>query len=303
MTEYNDRVGHRTVTDSSIEQFACLTGDFARAHLDRHFAQSLGFETNFAHGLLAAAWAVGMHARHYPRDLHSGGCALIPTTMEINFKQPVFSGDTLSLQWSEGEFVLRNQRDEAPCEGKIQFAPADAAGRPAVSPQLAPSRFTAEAERCYYAEDVFSDGPRGYTDWQTISEGEALAFTHFCGDSNLLYRDRRDGRPITTPPLLLFCQQFSAWLQAFTTVQTPASGFPGHLSDRWTLHQPVRVGDSLRSAYQCTALRPSRSRSDMGLLTITLQTSNQAGQRVMSSEIVMMMPLRDPQQTARGTTL
>jgi acyl dehydratase len=60
---------------------------------------------------------------------------------------------------------------------------------------------------------------------------------------------------------------------------------------RWT--EPVRPGDVLRTETEVVALRESRKRPELGLVTIFTQTFNQREQIVMKSTVKFLAPKRD----------
>ncbi len=82
----------RTVTETDIVNFACMTGDFNRLHVDHEFAAQTPFGRPVAHGLLGLAWVAGLGS-HSP---------LVDTLAflgidEWRFLRPVFIGDTLHV--------------------------------------------------------------------------------------------------------------------------------------------------------------------------------------------------------------
>lgn len=82
----------RTVTESDIVNFACLTGDFDPLHVDHEFARQSPFGKPIAHGLLGLSWVAGL-ASHYP---------LVETAAFVSIKsweflKPIFVGDTLRV--------------------------------------------------------------------------------------------------------------------------------------------------------------------------------------------------------------
>lgn len=270
----------REVSTAAIQQFADLTNDHSRIHLDRDYALSLGLKDNFAHGLLGASWALGLLSQQQ-------SSAEIPVTMEVNFGQPVYRGDTLTLSQSSSEkhFSLCNSDNQESSRGNVQF------GKPVDFSQqkLSTTPFTADQDKVYYARDMFEDGPRGECPPMVFCEQDISTFIEFTGERDDAYRDQ--DKLLFAPPMLIFCRAFSVWLKAFTAVKTPDAGFPGHLQDQWQQHQSVSTGDTLTTRHQVTACRPSNSRPDMALLTITLQTSNQHGQVVQSGSVLLMMAL------------
>lgn len=82
----------RTVTESDIVNFACLTGDFDPLHVDHEFARQSPFGKPLAHGLLGLSWVAGL-ASHYPRV----ETAAFVGIKSWEFLKPIFIGDTLQV--------------------------------------------------------------------------------------------------------------------------------------------------------------------------------------------------------------
>lgn len=82
----------RTVTESDIVNFACLTGDFDPLHVDHEFARQSPFRKPIAHGLLGLSWVAGL-ASNYPRV----ETAAFVCIKSWEFLKPIFIGDTLQV--------------------------------------------------------------------------------------------------------------------------------------------------------------------------------------------------------------
>jgi acyl dehydratase len=90
------RSGGRTITESDIVNFACLSGDFNRLHVDHEYAKSTPFGQRIAHGLLVLAVLSGLTTQS------SGYRALEPyvlalRNLECRFPKPTFIGDTITV--------------------------------------------------------------------------------------------------------------------------------------------------------------------------------------------------------------
>ena len=72
-------------------------------------------------------------------------------------------------------------------------------------------------------------------------------------------------------------------------------GAAGAQVDRLTWRRPVLPGDTLHAVIEVLALRPSRSRPAVGLVTLRTTTLNQNGEAVMEMEAAVMMPRRTPE--------
>lgn len=82
----------RTVTETDVVNFACLTGDFDPLHVDHQHAQQTPFGKPIAHGLLGMSWVAGL-ASNSPR-VHT---IAFVTIREWNFLKPIYFGDTLHV--------------------------------------------------------------------------------------------------------------------------------------------------------------------------------------------------------------
>ena len=83
----------RTVTETDIIQFACMTGDFDPLHVDYEFARQTPFRRPIAHGLLGMSWVAGL-ASHAPA-VHTVAFLGI---RNWEFLKPIFAGDTLRVE-------------------------------------------------------------------------------------------------------------------------------------------------------------------------------------------------------------
>ena len=72
----------------------------------------------------------------------------------------------------------------------------------------------------------------------------------------------------------------------------PAGGTIGAGGSDLSWPRPVRPGDVLRVEGEVTAVRPSRSRPEIGIVTIRLTTYNQAGEPVQNGSPALVVPRR-----------
>ena len=91
-----------TVTDQEVRQFAELTGDKNRIHLDEAYAATTPFKHRIAHGALlngfiSAALGMGMP-----------GEGTIYLGENIDYKAPVYIGDTLRIHLRIQELQPKN---------------------------------------------------------------------------------------------------------------------------------------------------------------------------------------------------
>ena len=58
--------------------------------------------------------------------------------------------------------------------------------------------------------------------------------------------------------------------------------------------RPVRPGDTIHSELEVVELRPSRSKPDRGLVSFDVETTNDAGVKVMTLQFAAMIRRRMP---------
>lgn len=80
----------RTITETDVVNFACLTGDFDPLHVDHESAANAPFGRPVAHGLLGLAYLAGL-GTHAP-NVHTVAFLGIK---DWNFQKPIFVGDTV----------------------------------------------------------------------------------------------------------------------------------------------------------------------------------------------------------------
>src|SRR3546814_828411 len=113
---YSFESGGRTITEADIVQFACLSGDFNRLHVDAEYARSTRFGQRIAHGLLVLSVLSGLTTQALPyRQLEPHVLALID--LNCRFPKPTFIGDTVHARVTVTERVA----DTKPGRVKIVF--------------------------------------------------------------------------------------------------------------------------------------------------------------------------------------
>ena len=83
----------RTITQTDINNFAGISGDFNPIHMDHEFAKTTIFGRPVAHGLLLLSIGSGLGLHAPPMRTMA-----FLTLKEWNFKEPVYIGDTVRLK-------------------------------------------------------------------------------------------------------------------------------------------------------------------------------------------------------------
>ncbi|NMK46325.1 MaoC/PaaZ C-terminal domain-containing protein [Achromobacter sp. Bel] len=115
-------VGHcfesagRTITESDIVNFACLSGDFNRLHVDHEYARTTPFGQRIAHGLLVLSVLSGLTTQSSGyRQLEPYVLALID--INCRFPKPTFIGDTIVVRVT----VTEKTEQYRPGKDKVVF--------------------------------------------------------------------------------------------------------------------------------------------------------------------------------------
>lgn len=82
----------KTISESDINKFADVSGDFNPVHIDEAFAQKGLFKTRIAHGFLVGSLISTVLGTKLP------GTNTIYLSQEMQFKAPVKIGDTITAE-------------------------------------------------------------------------------------------------------------------------------------------------------------------------------------------------------------
>lgn len=118
----------KTVSESDVYLYAGISGDFNPAHINQAYAESTFFKSRIAHGLLAAGFISAAIAGGLP------GPGAIYLRQELDFKAPVFIGDTITARVDvikvdsdkncvEMKTTCRNHREELVIDGCCVVSP------------------------------------------------------------------------------------------------------------------------------------------------------------------------------------
>ncbi len=91
----------KTVTESDIDAFAGLTGDFNPVHVDAEYAKESMFKERVAHGMLVSGYISAVLGTQLP------GPNAIYMGQTLQFKLPVMIGDTVTA-----EVTVTEKRDD-----------------------------------------------------------------------------------------------------------------------------------------------------------------------------------------------
>jgi 3-hydroxybutyryl-CoA dehydratase len=90
--------------DETVNHYARLTGDSNPVHLDEDYAARSFFKRRVAHGLLAAGLISAVLGTRLP------GPGAVYLRQELDFKSPVFIGDTITAQVQVLEKIDRQEK-------------------------------------------------------------------------------------------------------------------------------------------------------------------------------------------------
>jgi len=80
-----------TITESMVEDFAKLTGDFSPIHIDEDYARTTTFQRRVVHGMLLASFLSRMDGMYLP------GKHALYFSQSLDFRYPCFIGDIITV--------------------------------------------------------------------------------------------------------------------------------------------------------------------------------------------------------------
>jgi len=105
----------RTISESDINRFAALTGDFSPNHVDEEFMKNSVYGKRIAHGALLVGFmskTSSMIIENYSMDLDMG----TPVSLgydRVRFIKPVFIDDTITVRYTVELFDQEQRRSNA----------------------------------------------------------------------------------------------------------------------------------------------------------------------------------------------
>jgi len=94
----------KTITETDINDFARVTGDFNPVHLDQAYAEKTIFKGRIAHGLLSLGFISAILGNILP------GHGAIYLSQEVKFLAPVRIGDTITAKVEVMELIPEKNR-------------------------------------------------------------------------------------------------------------------------------------------------------------------------------------------------
>ena len=80
-----------TITESIVDNFAKLTGDFSPIHMDEDYASTTTFQKRVVHGMLLASFLSKIDGMYLP------GKHALYFSQSLDFRHPCFLGDTITI--------------------------------------------------------------------------------------------------------------------------------------------------------------------------------------------------------------
>ncbi|HAG11269.1 MAG TPA: enoyl-CoA hydratase [Desulfotomaculum sp.] len=94
----------KTFTEQDVCRFAEISGDYNPVHVDDSFAKNTRFKQRIVHGMLVASLLSNVAGTQLP------GTGTIYLAQTLNFKAPVFLGDTISAEVEVIEKLVEKSR-------------------------------------------------------------------------------------------------------------------------------------------------------------------------------------------------
>jgi 3-hydroxybutyryl-CoA dehydratase len=98
----------KTITETDIALFAAISGDFNPMHVNETYAKTTPYGRRIAHGIISVSLIAGLLGMKLP------GAGTVHVSQSVDFKKPVFIGDTLTAR---GEVVEKFKKRE----GTLKF--------------------------------------------------------------------------------------------------------------------------------------------------------------------------------------
>jgi 3-hydroxybutyryl-CoA dehydratase len=94
----------KIITDKNVKEFADLSGDNNPVHIDEDYAKRSRYKKRIAHGLLSSSLFSALFGTRIPGE----GCVYV--SQKLNFKRPVYIGDTVIAEITVTDINLASKR-------------------------------------------------------------------------------------------------------------------------------------------------------------------------------------------------
>jgi 3-hydroxybutyryl-CoA dehydratase len=94
----------QTITDADIKMYAGISGDNNPIHMSDEYAKKSRFKNRIAHGLLSAGFFSALFGTRLP------GIGCVYVSQNLEFKRPVFLGDTITAIITVTKVDLKNKK-------------------------------------------------------------------------------------------------------------------------------------------------------------------------------------------------
>jgi 3-hydroxybutyryl-CoA dehydratase len=98
----------KTITETDITLFTAISGDFNPIHVNDSYAKTTVYGRRIAHGIISVSLIAGLLGMKLP------GAGTVHVSQNVDFKKPVFIGDTLTAR---GEVVEKFKKRD----GTLKF--------------------------------------------------------------------------------------------------------------------------------------------------------------------------------------
>jgi acyl dehydratase len=139
--------------------------------------------------------------------------------------------------------------------------------------------------------DEINVGDERLTPRVTVTEAHILAYAGVAGDFSPIHFDA------TYAKSTQFGGRIAHGLMGLTLtdgLKVQSAFFHDGIALGWTwkFKRPIRIGDTLQAKFRIEQKRIPKSRSDMGILIIAIELTNQDGEIVQHGEHQLMVPRR-----------
>jgi 3-hydroxybutyryl-CoA dehydratase len=104
----------QTITEADITIFAGVSGDKNPAHVNEEYARESRFKRRIAHGMISASFFSGLLGTKLP------GAGCVYTSQTLNFKRPVYIGETVTATVTVTEIDLKTRRVKFDTDCKVK---------------------------------------------------------------------------------------------------------------------------------------------------------------------------------------